>query len=108
MKTGGTGMTIEPWDLWWAEVKYEDHEGSKRRPVLIVSADEVYVLSYKITSHESRNQWGEYEIVQWQTAGLPKPSTVRLTQPYNLPRSSLKKKIGKLTPIDIETISLII
>ena len=99
-------MTIEPWELWWAEVEYEYHDGSKRRPVLVVSADEVYVLSYKITSHESRNQWGEYEIIQWQTAGLPKPSTVRLTQPYNLLRSSLKKKIGKLTPVDIEAISL--
>ena len=44
-------MTIEPWELWWAEVEYEYHEGSKRRPVLVVSADEVYVLSYKITSH---------------------------------------------------------
>ena len=99
-------MTIEPWDLWWAEVKYEDHEGSKRRPVLIVSADEVYVLSYKITSHEARNQWGEYEIVQWKSAGLPKPSAVRLTQLYKFNQSSLKKKIGRLTPMDIEAICL--
>ena len=99
-------MMIEPWELWWAEVEYEHHDGSKRRPVLVISADEMYVLSYKVTSHEAQNQWGEHEILQWQTAGLPKPSTVRLGQPYNLPHSSLKKKIGKLTPIDIEAISL--
>ena len=97
---------IEPWDLWWAEVEYEHHDGSKRRPVLVISADEVYVLSYKITSHEARNQWGEYEIVQWQSAGLPKPSTVRMTQVYKLPRTALKKKIGRLKPIDIEAIRI--
>ena len=99
-------MLIEPWDLWWAEVEYEGHEGSKKRPVLVLSADEVYVLSYKVTSHEARNQWGEYEIVQWQSAGLTKPSTVRLTKLLKLDRKSLKKKIGHLKPIDVETIQL--
>ena len=99
-------MTIEPWELWWAEVEYDNHEGSKRRPVLIVSADEVYVLSYKITSHEARNQWGEYEIVYWQSAGLQRPSTVRLAKLYKLPRDAIKKKIGRLRQEDIETIIL--
>lgn len=97
-------MMIESWEIWWAEVEYENHEGSKRRPVLIVSAEEVYVLSYKITSHEARDQWGEYEIIYWQSAGLPKPSTVRLTQLYRLPREAIKKKIGRLKQEDIEAI----
>ncbi len=99
-------MTIEPWELWWAEVEYEHHEGSKRRPVLVISADEVYVLSYKITSHEARNQWGEYEIIYWQSAGLSRPSTVRLTQLFRLKRGTLKKKIGRLRPEDIEAIRM--
>lgn len=99
-------MTINPWEIWWAEVEYENHEDSKRRPVLVISADEVYVLSYKITSHEARNQWGEYEIVQWKTAGLPKASTVRLAQPIKLLRPMLKKKIGTLSLADIEAISI--
>lgn len=99
-------MTIESWELWWAEVEYEQHEGSKRRPVLVISANEVYVLSYKITSHEARNQWGEYEIIYWQSAGLTKPSTVRLTQLFRISRGKLRKKIGRLRPEDIEAIRM--
>ena len=101
-------MQINPWDIWWAEVEYEGHEDSKRRPVLVISPGEVYILAYKITSHEARNQWGEYEIVQWQSAGLPKASTVRLAQPVELQVSSLKKKIGQLMPRDIEAIKMLI
>lgn len=97
-------MTIDPWSLWWAEVEYENHDGIKRRPVLVISDEEIYILSYKITSHEARNQWGEYEITNWQSAGLTMPSTVRLSQPLCLPRASFVKKIGDMHPIDIELI----
>ena len=99
---------FEPWDIWWAEVEYEGHDGIKRRPVLVISEKEAYVLSYKITSKKPRNQWGEYEIVKWQTAGLQVPSTVRLTQLLELDRDVFSKRIGKLHPIDIEGIKSII
>ena len=94
-------MKLEKWDIWWAEFAYEGMEGSKDRPVVVVSPEEMYVLSAKITSHEARNQWGEYEIIHWRSAGLPKPSTIRLTQLLPLQEEDFRSKIGRLHPEDI-------
>ena len=55
---------LKKWDIWWAWFEYEDREGGKRRPVLVVSPSEVYILSAEITKHESRNMWGEHEIIK--------------------------------------------
>ena len=92
---------FERWDIWWAWFNYEDQEGGKRRPVLILSPTEVYVLSAEITSHESRNMWGEYEIIKWSSANLPRPSTVRLSRIEKLKPEDFDQKIGRLQPADI-------
>lgn len=92
------------WEIWWAWFEYENHEGCKRRPVLIISPTEAYILSAEITKHSSRNMWGEYEIIMWKSANLPIPSTVRLTRVENLKPEDFDKKIGDLHPVDIELI----
>ena len=92
---------IHSWDIWWACVRFEDSEEWKRRPVLVTESGELYVLALFVTSHEARNMWGEYEIVKWKSAGLPKPSTIRITRPLQLLPDDLESKIGELQPIDI-------
>ena len=92
---------LKAWDIWWAFVRFEDSQEIKRRPVVILNPSEVFVLSLKITSHAGRNQWGEYEIIMWESAGLPKPSTIRVTQLLELERSSFDRRIGQLHPVDI-------
>lgn len=101
--TGNTDR-IRPWDIWWALVHFEDTDQVKRRPVIILDTEEMFVISLKVTSHEARHQWGEYEILYWKSAGLPKPSTVRLTQILKLQYQSLDKPIGTLHSIDIVNI----
>lgn len=104
-RIGANGMSsFAPWDIWWADVKFEDSDEVKRRPVIILETGAVFALSAKVTSHEARNQWGEYEIVKWQTAGLQKPSTVRLTQLFEIDYKAFKSKIGRLHAYDIANI----
>ena len=95
---------LKKWDIWWAWFEYEDREGGKRRPVLVVSPSEVYILSAEITKHESRNMWGEHEIIKWKSANLPIPSTVRLTKLQRITPDDFDKRIGTLHPVDIEMI----
>ncbi len=77
-------MTIDPhpWEVWWADVAFEDAPHiRKRRPVVVLDHQNAIVLSLKVTSHTPRSQFaGEYALAYWQEAGLSKPSTVRITK----------------------------
>lgn len=92
------------WEIWLAWFEYEEHNDAKRRPVLIISPEEVVVLSAMITSHKSRDVWGEHEIINWKSAGLMVPSTVRLSRTEKLRPEDFERKIGTLHPVDIEII----
>lgn len=89
------------WEIWRAYVTYEEGDGGKERPVLILEDGTVYVLALMITSHDARHVYGEYEITKWQSAGLTKPSTIRTTRRLELSETDLICKIGDLQPFDI-------
>ena len=98
-------MTKSPasWEIWLAKVKFEDNpQALKKRPVLIISPQSHFVLSFKITSTPPRNNWfGEYQIIEWKKAGLKKESTVRTSKHLRLISSDFVHMIGRLEPIDI-------
>lgn len=95
-------LTIKQWEVWMAKVRFEDMpEEIKIRPVVITDAGEVYVIALKVTSHPPRNVWGEYPLVFWQSAGLSKPSTVRISKRLRLEERDLVRKLGRLHPMDI-------
>ena len=99
-----TSMTLalNKWDIWLAKVAFEDApEITKNRPVLIMDNMQCLVLSFKITSHTPRTSYkDEYQIIEWQKAGLLKPSTLRISKKILLPKDSFIFKLGKLQPID--------
>lgn len=98
-------MKIRPWELWWAEVKFEGSDDSKVRPVIVVGKNVVAIFSLKVTSHEPRNKfYGEYELIYWKKAGLEKPSTVRISKFLKLKESDFISKIGDLEAADIKNI----
>lgn len=101
---GGIIKYPRPWELWWAFVQFEDSDEVKRRPVIVLDNGEIYALVVKVTSHAARPQWGEYELIYWKSAGLPKESTARLTQLISLEHAMFDKRIGQLHPLDIENI----
>lgn len=93
------------WELWYAQVKYEDMDYVQDRPVLVIdSSDGIVILALKVTSTPQRNEWGEYDIIKWKSAGLDNPSTVRCGHPLNLLMRDFRRKIGDLQLEDITRI----
>ena len=90
---------MKRYDIFLAEVPFDDVEGSKVRPVLILD-ERVYLIScLSITSNTSRPE--DYVIRQWKEAGLLKPSSIRILKELELEPSMLDRRIGSLQPIDI-------
>ena len=58
----------QPWEIWWAYVAFEDIDDGK--------------------------VFGDYDITKWQSAGLKKPSTIRLTRQLRLEEEDLIYKMG--------------
>lgn len=97
-------IDFQRWEIWEADVPFEDKPGSKRRPVLFLSETGMLVLSLKMTSHEARYKKleGEYEIMRWQEAGLSKPTVIQCSKLLELDRDRFTgKKYGRLTATDI-------
>lgn len=101
-------MTINPWEVWLAAVRFEDSPQVKNRPVVITSTGKIYVLALKVTSQAPRNSWGEYSLQRWKEAGLNKESTVRISKRLQLALTDMLFKIGDLHPQDIVNIQRII
>jgi len=91
------------WDVYWADVPFdEDKTQNKRRPVIIAKDEEVYVLVIRMTSHEARTYDPyDYTLKEWQFAGLEKASVVRIRKISRLMPESIYGFIGKIHPIDI-------
>ncbi len=100
-------------DLYKALVWYTvEEEGQvvdimcKSRPVVIIGDSTYLVEVFEITSHEVRD-WdsGDYKIIDWQEAGLNKPSVLRLSYTTKIVKTLIKNKIGRFTLRDIKGIT---
>lgn len=102
-------MKRNRWDIWLAKVKFENIPGCKTRPVLIYDDTQYYIHAFKMTSSNPRdNCWGEYRIQQFQSAGLDRKTTVRLSKKLELYDGDFITKIGRLSPIDIVNVKKLI
>lgn len=95
---------IRAWDVWLANVQFEDSPETKPRPVVITETGESFILALKVTSHEPRDMWGEYQLIEWQAAGLQRQSTVRISKRLKLPETAMAHRIGTLHPVDVVAI----
>lgn len=101
---------MSKYDIFLSKIYFQDPNNPgeylyKKRPVLVMN-DETYMIeTAEITSHEPR-KWdiGDYAIIDWQEAGLDKPSTVRLNLLVDLAPYALDKKLGTLSNRDITNI----
>lgn len=88
--------------------QYEDQPGkSKERPVVVAAvskkAAEVLLLAVKVTSHAPRAEFpGEVVLLDWQQAGLEKPSVARCSKHLVVPIEVLhgQRKYGQLSSRD--------
>ena len=91
------------WDIYLANVRFEDIDESKIRPVLILGDNEfMSVDCIKMTGQMPRT--GEYVLQKWREAGLRKPTVVRIGKKIRLSKDDFIMRIGRLDVIDIVAI----
>lgn len=90
---------MNPYDIYLAEVPFEDVEGAKVRPILILEDKACLISCLPITSNTARSE--DYIIKKWKEAGLKKPSAIRILNVLELDVSMIDRKIGTLHPVDI-------
>ncbi|MDR0857868.1 MAG: hypothetical protein LBN97_02435 [Oscillospiraceae bacterium] len=98
-------MQSKEWEIWLADFEFEDMPGSKRRPVLIVPDGGGGLVKIKMTGSPCRD-FLEHSIVNWEFAGLSKPTTIRTAKMSPLVSSDLIHKIGMLHQDDITVFKL--
>ncbi len=98
--------TPAPYSVYLADVPFEDQEGSKYRPALVVRSVGEVTMVLKITSqYEDKDMAIQnlyYPIQHWQQAGLNKPSYVDTHSYFELPTSvfTTHKQLGSLDERD--------
>lgn len=95
-------MSYNTWEVWAANVKFEDSAEVKSRPVLILEDKTVYAVCLKMTGTDPRH--GEYALKDWAYVGLRKPTTVRINKVLHMLPRDLKYRIGTLSPLDVANI----
>ncbi len=93
-------MKLVRYEIWDANVKFEDSNDVKQRPVLIWN-NTAFVAAYKMTGTDRGNNKDEYRVEYWKEAGLDKPTAIRIVKPLKLNENDLVKKRGNLDPRDI-------
>ncbi len=87
------------WEVYLADVPFEEQADSKVRPVLLLGACAAVIDCLKMTGQSPRP--GEYVLQKWEEAGLRKPTTVRISKRLALPENRLRRRLGMLQPVDI-------
>ncbi len=98
--TGSKKKNPKIWDIYNADVFFEDKIKKKTKPVLVVDEINNICLSLKITHNIRRTGIDEYTIVEWKEAGLDTKSNVRISKLIPLDNKYLNEKRGVLQPFD--------
>ncbi|GHU56489.1 hypothetical protein FACS1894132_13960 [Clostridia bacterium] len=96
-----TGSIYSKGEIYFAKLDYVGIEGSKARPVLIISdnSDSLTVIALKITKHLPR-VLTDYRLKYWMEAGLNYESTVVISEPRIIKTSNIFFKIGDIAEYD--------
>ena len=100
-------MKANAWEVWFAEVEFEEYTGTKKRPVLFISKNAGIATCLKMTSHPPRDNY-DYPLIHWLTAGLHKPTTVRTSKMLHIDERDLVMRIGQLQHHDIKKIQALL
>ena len=105
-------MTYRRWDIILVPFPFTNLSTHKKRPALIVSPAEhnigYDVIIMFITSNLSAlERPGDYKLMKWKEAGLPKPSMTRMKL-ATVDKNIVIKKIARLKETDREAVQEII
>lgn len=96
-------MTSRPGEIWLADIPFTNGQAAKIRPVLILWLDGHDAVLAAVTSAPPRSL-ADVALSDWQEAGLRVTSTVRLSRLDCLEQFLLRKKLGRLSAKDSETV----
>ena len=90
-------------DIVSVQFPYSDLQGNKRRPGLVLHADNKDLLLARITSRPPLTP-SDAALAQWTESGLPRASTVRLTKLASIDQGLIHRRLGRLQPADATTV----
>ncbi|MCP4457955.1 MAG: type II toxin-antitoxin system PemK/MazF family toxin [Cytophagales bacterium] len=98
-------MTFDQWDIILVPFPFTNLSTSKKRPALVVSPKTYnegfdLVLAFITSQVNVQSREGDYKIVNWKAASLPKPSMIRMKF-ATIDKSIVVKKLGHLGQGDI-------
>ena len=96
------------WDVILVPFKFTDTDMLKPRPAVVVSVDQFHTsradaIMLAVTSQAGRLYFGDCTIVDWQAAGLVKPSQAKGVL-RTIERSLIHRWLGRLTPADCQRV----
>ncbi len=97
-------VTPRKWDVWFADVSYENTPGHKGRPVVVLGRSGNSVRVLEITSHVARC-FTDLEVMDRYAAGLERASTVKCASSKVVDCRRFSSKLGVLGRIDIGNLS---
>ncbi len=98
----------QPWEVWHARFNFDGGKGYKYRPVIVLgNVDDGSVVIMVTSSANKLHMEHDYLLIDWEAAGLAKPSIARIDRIATIPTSYLGTmgRIGRLTGIDVDAIS---
>lgn len=97
-----SNISLSPGDVIDAYVYYEDAPNvGKKRPVLVINPEKLYVVALKMTSHPPRSSYqGEYQVADFAHAGLKKPTTVRISKVLKIEYKNIVSYRRRLSDFD--------
>lgn len=98
----------QKWEVWHVRFNFEEGKGYKYRPVVIVGKQLEQMEAMMVTSCGNKLSLPhDHVLIDWEAAGLEKPSIARVDRVAKLPLSYVgtSGRIGKLSQSDRSAIS---
>ena len=100
---------ITPFDVVLVPFPFSNLEEIKRRPCLVLanvkpSRYSEHLIVAMMTSHLERHFPHDVVVQNYEEAGLPKPTLIRLAKVVTLELGSVRRKLGTLTPSDRKSV----
>lgn len=96
---------MRKYKIFLAKVGYENSNDSKVRPILVLKKIGNTIIARSITTKEPRNNYpGEYRVKDIKTAGLPKPSVIRMSKHLFVNSSDVYRQLGELSIEDAKNV----
>jgi mRNA interferase MazF len=98
-------IVYKKWDIVLLPFPFTNLKSHKKRPAIILSPDipifQDVVVLFVTSNLKSPVRYGDYLIVNWEQAQLPKPSMARMKF-ATIDKTIIIKKLGRLSSSDIQ------